>query len=258
MVLPVTLEMLNAWIAAVMWPFARIGAMLLATPVFGNGAIPVRVRIGLALVLALMVAPMIEAPVEVSLLSFHGVYVLAQQVLIGVTIGFVLQLIYSAMTIAGEAIALSMGLGFASMVDPDQGVSIPLVSHFFGVVTTLVFLAMNGHVALISLIVDSFTLLPVTGGWLPADSLWALVSWGSTMFANALLVALPAMCALLVANVSMGVMTRAAPQLNIFAVGFPMTLTLGFVVLLLALPGVVDQMLEVFNEGFLLMRALLG
>ncbi len=256
--LPLTIDTLNAWIAAVMWPFARIGAMLLATPLFGNGAIPVRVRVGLAFALALLVAPMVQVPTEVALLSVHGAYVLLQQILIGVTIGFVLQLIFSAMTIAGEAVALSMGLGFASMVDPEQGVSIPLVSHFFAVITTLVFLAMNGHVALIQLIVDSFRLLPVTEGWLPVDSLWSLVAWGSNMFSNAMLVALPAMCALLVANVSMGVMTRAAPQLNIFAVGFPMTLTLGFVVLLLALPGVVDQLLETFDAGFGLMRALLG
>jgi len=258
MVLPLTLETLNAWIAAVMWPLARIGAMFLATPVFGNRMLPVRIRVALTLALALMVAPMIEPPAPVSLLSLQGVYVLAQQALIGVTLGFVLQLVYGAITIAGEAIALSMGLGFASIVDPDQGVSIPLVSQFFSVLTTLVFLAMDGHIALIRMLVASFTLLPVTAGWLPVDSLWALVAWGSTMFAHAMLVALPALCALLAANVAMGVMTRAAPQLNIFAVGFPMTLLLGFLVLILALPGAVEQMLSAFNEGFLLMRALLG
>jgi len=218
----------------------------------------VRIRLAFAFVLALVIAPLLPLPPAVEPLSMAGLMIAVQQILIGLTIGFVLQMVFSAVTQAGETIALSMGLGFASMIDPQQGVQVPVVSTYFVIMSTLVFLAMNGHLALIELTLSSFHTLPIAAEGVSREDLLALASWGSTMFTYALLVALPAVASMLVVNVSMGVVTRAAPQLNIFAVGFPMMIMLGFVLLLLTLPVLLPQFTDLLQEAFGLMGRLAG
>lgn len=249
---------ITAWVGAVLWPFLRIGAMLVAAPLFGAGTVTVRIRLAFAFVLALVIAPLLPLPPAVEPLSMAGLMIAVQQILIGLTIGFVLQMVFSAVTQAGETIALSMGLGFASMIDPQQGVQVPVVSTYFVIMSTLVFLAMNGHLALIELTLSSFHTLPIAAEGVSRADLLALASWGSTMFTYALLVALPAVASMLVVNVSMGVVTRAAPQLNIFAVGFPMMIMLGFVLLLLTLPVLLPQFTDLLQEAFGLMGRLAG
>lgn len=249
---------ITAWVGAVLWPFLRIGAMLVAAPLFGAGTVTVRIRLAFAFVLALVIAPLLPLPPAVEPLSMAGLMIAVQQILIGLTIGFVLQMVFSAVTQAGETIALSMGLGFASMIDPQQGVQVPVVSTYFVIMSTLVFLAMNGHLALIELTLSSFHTLPIAAEGVSREDLLALASWGSTMFTYALLVALPAVASMLVVNVSMGVVTRAAPQLNIFAVGFPMMIMLGFVLLLLTLPVLLPQFTDLLQEAFGLMGRLAG
>ncbi|WP_018953891.1 flagellar biosynthetic protein FliR [Thioalkalivibrio sulfidiphilus] len=247
---------ITAWIGSLLWPFLRIGAMLLAAPLYGAGTVTVRVRVAIAFILALVVAPLIPLPPAVEPLSLAGLVISVQQILIGLTIGFVLQMVFAALTQAGEAIALSMGLGFASMVDPQSGVQVPVVSSYFVIMSTLLFLALNGHVALIELTLLSFQALPVGVEGITREGLWALVSWGSTMFLFALLVALPAVASMLLVNLSMGVITRAAPQLNIFAVGFPMMILLGFILLMLTTPVLLPQFTELLASGFDLMGIL--
>ncbi|ACL72418.1 flagellar biosynthetic protein FliR [Thioalkalivibrio sulfidiphilus] len=247
---------ITAWIGSLLWPFLRISAMLLAAPLYGAGTVTVRVRLAIAFILALVVAPLIPLPPAVEPLSLAGLVVSVQQILIGLTIGFVLQMVFAALTQAGEAIALSMGLGFASMVDPQSGVQVPVVSSYFVIMSTLLFLALNGHVALIELTLLSFQALPVGVEGVTREGLWALVSWGSTMFLYALLVALPAVASMLLVNLSMGVITRAAPQLNIFAVGFPMMIMLGFILLLLTTPVLLPKFTELLASGFDLMGIL--
>ncbi|MFO8004795.1 flagellar biosynthetic protein FliR [Thioalkalivibrio sp.] len=248
---------ITAWLGAFMWPFLRIGAMLLAAPLFSARTVTVRIRLGFALILAMIVAPLLPTPPAVEPLSMAGLTIAVQQVLIGLMIGFVLQMVFSALTQAGETIALSMGLGFASMVDP-QGAQVPVVSTFFLIVSTLLFLALNGHVALIELTLMSFQTMPIGVEGITRVDLWSLVNWGSTMFAYALLVALPAVAAMLVVNVAMGVVTRAAPQLNIFAVGFPMMILLGFILILLSLPALLPQFTEFLALAFGLMGQFIG
>lgn len=249
---------ITAWVGSLLWPFLRIGAMLVAAPLFGAGMVTVRVRLALAFLLALVVAPLIPVPPAVEPLSLAGLTISAQQVLIGLTIGFVLQMVFSAMTQAGETIALSMGLGFASMMDPQQGVQVPVVSTYFVIMSTLIFLALNGHVALIELTLLSFHSLPIAVDGIVRADLWALASWGSTMFVFGLLVALPAVASMLLVNLSMGVITRAAPQLNIFAVGFPMMILLGFVLMLLTLPVLLPQFTNLLAEAFGLIGQITG
>ncbi len=225
------------WTLTLVWPFVRISAMLLVTPVFGSRQINTRVRLGLALFLALVIAPQLPEPPLIDPLSIRGLLVAIEQILIGIGMGFILSLVFSAINQAGEAIALSMGLGFASAVDPAGGVQVPMVSQYLSILATLIFLAMNGHLVLIELLLKSFQTLPIGQGGLEPDDLWFVASFGSQMFAGALLIALPAVSALLLVNLTMGVITRAAPQLNIFAVGFPITILIGFVIILLTLPS---------------------
>lgn len=242
------------WLNGVMWPFARIGALLLAAPLFGARTVQVRARICLALVIALLVSPQIETPADVSALSMGGVLLLGREVVIGLGTGFLVQMIFGAMAVAGEVVALSMGLAFASMVDPERGVSVPLVGQYFVIVATLLFLALDGHLALLVLLVESFRFLPPGEAVLSAAGFYELVQWGSRMFEAAVFVALPASAALLVAGVSMGLIARSAPQLNIFAVGFPMTLLLGLVALLLSLPLLAPQLEQLLEAAIVDVR----
>lgn len=249
---------LMRWLTAFLWPFTRIGALLLAAPLFGARTVPARVRVALALVLALVVAPMLPPAEPVDPLSLPGALVAMREVLIGSVMGFLLQMMFGAVAMGGEIVALSMGLAFASVIDPDRGASVPLVGQYFVIFATLLFLAFDGHMALIVLLFESFTLLPPSAEGFGAAGLWEVAAWGGEMFEGAVLVALPAAASLLVASVSMGMIARSAPQLNVFAVGFPLTLTLGLVLLAVALPALGPQ-LEMILEGVLVaMREALG
>lgn len=247
---------ITAWIGTYLWPFFRIGAALAAVPVIGARFIPVRVRLLLALSLTLVIAPVIPSMPAVDPLSPDGMLVTLQQVLIGAAMGFALQLIFSAFAHAGQLIAMQMGLGFASLVDPQNGVQVPVLSQFYVVITSLIFLALDGHLVVIEVLADSFYTMPISATGIAAAGLWELSNSASRMFAGALQIALPAMTALLLVNLAFGVMARAAPQLNIFSIGFPLSLILGFVALLLTIPSLIPQSSELFNEGFELMRHL--
>lgn len=249
---------LTAWIGAYLWPLFRIGALVGIAPVLGSRTVPVRIRFGLALALTLLVAPLLPMPPAVDPLSPPGMLITAQQLLIGLTMGFALRVAFSALEIAGQVIGQLMGLGFASMLDPQNGVQVPVVSQFYTLMAVLLFLAFNGHLVLIEVLVESFRSLPVGAAGLPPASLWTLAAWAGQMFAGAVRVALPAVTALLVINLTFGVITRAAPQLNIFAVGFPVTLLLGFLVMLFSLPGLPAQWQLQLEGTFAALQALTG
>ena len=245
---------LALWVGAWLWPFVRISAALLVAPLFGARHINVRARLGLGLLLALIVVPQLKTPPAIDPVGLEGLVVAMRQILIGISIGFILQLVFSALTQAGEYIALSMGLGFASAMDPVGGVQVPMISQFLTILAMLIFLALNGHLVFIELLLKSFDALPVTGAGLTSDDLWAIVRFGKTMFAHAVLIALPAMAALLLVNLAMGVVTRAAPQLNIFAIGFPLTILAGFVVLIATLSNFPARIGELLLTAFDLIR----
>ncbi|HHO59983.1 MAG TPA: flagellar biosynthetic protein FliR, partial [Thiotrichales bacterium] len=218
---------LMTWLASLMWPFMRIGAMFLAAPIFSARSFPVRMRVLLSLLVAWIVLPVIPEPPAVDLISIDALVISIYQVFIGLAMGFILQMVFSAFVIAGQSIAMAMGLGFASIVDPQNGVQVPVVSQALLIMVTLIFLALNGHLLLINVVAESFQQLPVGFITPSADGLWQLASWGGTMFAGGVLIALPAVAALLLVNLAFGVTARAAPQLNIFAVGFPVMLMVG-------------------------------
>ena len=238
------------WLTAYFWPFVRISAALFVAPVFSARLVPARVRLVLALGLTAVIAPLVPPATIADPISAAGLLITLQQFVIGLIIGAVLQMVFDAMVVAGQTAAMSMGLGFAFMIDSQRGVSVPVLSQFFLILTTLLFLAVDGHLALISLLVESFVAMPVGEAGLLRDGLWGAAMWGSKLFAGAMLVALPAVAALLVVNFSFGVMSRAAPTLNLFAVGFPVTLTLGFVIVLWSLPGLQSAVLGMTESAF--------
>jgi len=237
----------TAFVGSLIWPMMRIGSMFIAMPVIGTRLVPTRVKIIITMVLSVVVVPLLPELPQVEALSVEGLFISAQQILIGLSMGFTMQLVFGALMIAGEAIAMSMGLGFASMVDPTNGVNVPVVSQFFIIIGTLLFLALGGHLMLIQLVVSSFESLPISATGVGRADFWSLIAWGSRMFIGALWVAIPALISMLVITLSMGVMTRAAPQLNIFSVGFPVTMFMGFIILLLVMPGLLPR----FNQMML-------
>ena len=247
-----------SWVGQFIWPFLRIGAMLVAAPLFGARSVSLPVRLLLALLLALAIAPQLPPAPAFDPLSAGSLFTGAQQILIGLVIGFALQMVFAALTIAGESVALSMGLGFAAMQDPVQGITVPVISQFFNIFAMLIFLALNGHLALIELTAQSFHSLPVGTSGIGTNGLWTLVSWGSDMFVGALLIALPAVAAMLLVNLAMGVISRAAPQLNIFAVGFPAAILTGVALILIGLPALIPAVTELLDGAFTLIVTLTG
>lgn len=254
----ITADQIMSWALSVIWPFVRISAMLLVAPIFGAQGVNARMRMGFGLLLALMIAPQLPRPPMIDVISMQGLVIAIQQVVIGIAMGFVLQMVFSALTQAGESVALSMGLGFASVVDPAAGVQVPIVSQFFVIMATLLFLAMNGHLVLLEMLLLSFSSLPIGVGGLVPDDFWVLLNFGTTMFNGALLIALPAVASLLMVNLAMGVVARTAPQLNIFAVGFPVMMLAGFVLLGILLPSVSARLGELVTLGFALIQRLIG
>lgn len=224
------LELTNAqiggWLGQFLLPLFRIASMLMVMPVIGTQLVPVRVRLYLALAICVVLAPTLPPMPQVDSVSLQSMLLVGEQVLIGVMFGFMLQLYFHLFTVAGQIIAVQMGLGFASMVDPSNGVSVPVLGQFLLMLVTLLFLAMNGHLVVLEVLAESFVTLPVGEGLL-LDHYWSIVGKLSWVVAAGLLISLPIVTALLVVNLAFGVMTRAAPQLNIFSIGFPLTLVLG-------------------------------
>jgi flagellar biosynthetic protein FliR len=247
-----------AWVGTFLWPLTRVAALVIVAPVFGSRAMPGRIRLMIALALTWVILPFVPPIPMVEPLSPTGLLITAQQVLIGLSMGFLLRLVFGAVELGGVVISTQIGLSFAMLVDPQSGSQSPLISQFYSLLATLVFLGLNGHLILIQLLVDSFTVLPVAPTGADRDWLWILVNWASHMFAGAVLVALPAIASLLVVNLAFGVMVRAAPQLNIFAVGFPITLILGLFIILYSLPTLLYQLDHLFSEAFRTIGQLAG
>lgn len=244
--LTVTSAELEAWLAAFFWPFFRILALVAAAPLFGARGIPAGVKISLAFMLTVVIAPLLPPMPQVAPASPAGLLILVQQLMIGYGMGLAVRIAFIAVEMAGHVIGLQMGLGFATFFDPQNSAQVPILGQFMSVTAMLVFLAINGHLMVIAALVESFDTLPVG---IPA----AVASWktlalaGGNIFAWGTLLALPVLAALMLTNVALAVLTRAAPQLNIFVVGFPITLALGLIVLAFSLPyfiPVFDGMVE--------------
>jgi flagellar biosynthesis protein FliR len=234
-VISFTSGQLDAWLAAFIYPLTRILAMIASSPVLGNSQNPARIKIGLSVLLTFIIAPTIGEMPQVGIGSLQGLLIIIQQVIIGIAMGFTIRLIFNAVEMAGELAGLQMGLGFASFYDPINAVHAAIIAQWLGIIASLAFLALNGHLYMISALADSFQTLPI-GNMISTKGLYGIVNWGGSIFAYALQMSLPILAALLITNIALGILTRAAPQLNLFAVGFPITLAIGFFVLALSIP----------------------
>jgi flagellar biosynthetic protein FliR len=249
---------IDAWIAAFLWPFLRIMAVMMSDPILGHRAVPIRVRIGFAFILAVLVASALPPPPPVELASAMGLMIAVQQILIGVAIGFSMRILLGAVEMAGSLVGLSMGLGFATFYDPQNSAQVPVVAQFMGLLGLLIFFAINGHLMIISALVESFRVLPIAATPLASGGFHALALAGGQIFVIGVVLSLPVLAALLIVNVGMGVMSRAAPTLNLFAVGFPVTLFAGFAVLLLSLPYLAPHFVRMYEDGVMLALKVVG
>lgn len=243
-----TSAQLDAWLATLIFPLTRILAMIASSPVLGNTQVPARVKVGLSVLLAIIIAPTIGGIPPVSVGSAQGLLIIIQQVIIGVAMGFTMRLIFTAVEMAGELAGLQMGLGFASFFDPVNSSYTPVVARWLGIIAVLAFLAMNGHLYMLSALAESFHTLPI-GSMMPAKGFYEVANWGGSIFAYGLQISLPLLAALLTANIGLGILTRAAPQLNLFAIGFPITLAIGFLVLALSMPHFIPLLDRFTQEG---------
>jgi flagellar biosynthetic protein FliR len=248
---------LQHWLNQFLWPLVRVGAFMMAAPVIGAQVVSPRIRLLLTLLLTLAIAPTLRNLPQPDFLSPASILLVAQQILIGVGMALFLQILLHTFVMAGQIIAMKMGLGFASMNDPSNGVVVTVVSQFYLLIATLLFLALNGHLVMIDVLTESFRTLPV-GADIGIERLQTVVGTGSWLFGAALLMALPAMTALLIINCTLGVITRAAPQLNIFAIGFPLMLVLGLLIMWANMASVLPQFERFSGEALSAMRAWAG
>ncbi|HEY8096041.1 MAG TPA: flagellar biosynthetic protein FliR [Methylobacter sp.] len=245
-----TEEQILGQAALFIWPLMRISAMFVSVPLFSIRAVPARVRLILSVAITIVVMPLLPPLPPVEMFSYSGFMMAIAQVMIGLTSGFILQLVFSAVVFAGQGIALSMGLGFSMMVDPQNGQQVPVIAQFYTVTTTLIFITLDGHLLLIQMLLDSFKTLPIGIESIDKAGIWSILAWSSRMFAGGLLLAMPVIASLLLVNIIFGVAARAAPQLQIFSVGFPVTLMLGLLLVWKSIPDVLDQFSGMLTDAY--------
>lgn len=226
-----TESVINQYLADFILPFTRVSALVMTMIGFSARTIPTRIKLFLCLTVTVAIMPAISPSNIDQLFSFSTVLLVGQQTLIGVMLGFVTVMVVDTFTLAGQIIAMQSGLGFASLVDPASGMNVPAVGQFFLILSTLLFWVMDGHLAYLQFVVASFDTLPIGNNFIDTIKFKELAEWGSWMFATALSLALAPLTAMLLINFSFGIMTRAAPQLNIFAIGFPITMMAGLLIM---------------------------
>lgn len=244
-----TSAQLSAWLAAFIFPLARILALIASSPLYGIKEVPARIKVGFAIAITIIIAPTLDIPANLDPASAQGLFVLVQQIVAGVIIGFSIRLIFVAVEMAGDLTGMQMGLGFASFYDPVNATFTPIVAQFLGILASLAFLAANGHLYLLVALADSFRDFPIGATVPSAHAFRTMAEWGGSLFSHALQFSLPLIGALLITNIALGILARSAPQLNIFAVGFPITIAVGFVTLWLTLPYLAPVMDYFTHEG---------
>jgi len=242
--LSITSQQLDLWLGTGVWPFCRILALFSVAPIYHHRSIPAQVKIALSIAMTMLVVSLYEGQ-AVPLSSPQAPAILAQQLLIGIAIGFSMRLVFAAVELAGDLIGLQMGLSFASFIDPQNSTPTPILGGLLGIFASLLFLSINGHLLMVEAIMDSFREFPIgalgSGSASPVDAA-RLVAWTGEVFRVGLHLALPVLATLLILNIALGVLARAAPQLSVFSVGFPITLITGLLALTLALPHILPYL----------------
>lgn len=237
-----------AWLTPVLWPFLRVLGVFTTAPIFNSRAFPVRARVGLAFMVALCAQATLATQPVVALNATAGLGALVQQVAIGMTVGFAVRLVFASVELAGELVGLQMGLNFAAFFDPMSNAQTSAVSRFLGNIAVLLFIAINGHLTVLMAVIKSFDTFPVGGSVFDALTRLRMHELGTDLFASALWIALPMIGLLLFVNLVLGVISRVAPQMNIYAIGFPVTLTTGLAGIALVLPMMEQPLLQLMER----------
>ncbi|WP_144395186.1 flagellar biosynthetic protein FliR [Pleionea sediminis] len=240
---------INDWLVQYILPFCRLSGMLISMAVISSRTVTPRVKILLALAISIAATPMITIDVKLELFSISMVIQILLQTLIGIGVGFITRLVFETFVIAGQVIAMQTGLGFASLIDQNTGVSVPALGQMFVMMATLIFLSIDGHLRLIELVVLSFATLPIQDSGLFFVQLDQMIYWAEMIFLTAFMMVLSAIVALLVMNLCLGVVTRSAPQLNIFAVGFPIMTVVGLSIIWLLLRSFLPHFMNQMARG---------
>ncbi len=254
----ISADLIGQWVGQHLWPLFRIASFMMVIPFIGTQLVPARIRLGLALLITILIVPLLDDVPRVEALSADAVVITLQQILIGVGLGFALTALFQLFVVTGQMIAMQMGLGFASMVDPANGVNVPVLSQLYSISVTLLYLAMNGHLVAFEVFLESFRTLPIGLEGLGQAGVWDLTHRISWVFVSAMLLALPAVTAVLIVNISFGVMTRAAPQMNIFALGFPIGLMFGLFSIWVLQANFLPHFQQYAEETYEFMRQLQG
>ena len=246
--LTVTEAQLMAWLSPILWPFLRILAVFTSAPVLSSRAFPLRARIGLALLVALSAQATLQDQPVISMDGPDALGAVIQQLLVGFAIGFAVRIVFAAVELAGETVGFQMGLGFAAFFDPSINSQSSAVARFYGHMATLLFIVLNGHLLVLTAVLKSFESFPVSSNPFPALGRLKMQELGSELFASALWIALPLIGMLMFVNLALGIVSRVAPQMNIYAIGFPVTLTVGLIGIAATLP-MLDQPFMALLEG---------
>jgi flagellar biosynthetic protein FliR len=239
-----------------LWPMLRISALMITAPIFSLKAFNLRLRILMALVLAWLVYPLHRWPL-LDPTTAPGLIEVFNQIMIGSVMGLILQVVVAAFVVGGQSIAAAMGLSMANMLDPNMG-NVPVISQLMIIMSTLIFVGFGGHAIMLGLISESFNTLPIGTSMLNQNVYGQVLKWSSMMFLGAVLLALPIMVSLLFINIGLGVVTRAAPSLNIFAVGFPAMIIAGFLIVIISMGSIGARMEWLWVQGFNVVRDVMG
>lgn len=238
---------LVAWISPILWPFLRVLALFTAMPILSMRAVPMRARVALAFLIAVAAQPTLADQPIIGINSPQALGAVVQQVGIGLAMGFAVRMVFAAVELAGELVGLQMGLNFAAFFDPASNAQVSAVSRFLGTMSMLLFIVVNGHLMVLMAVIRSFEVFPADGNFLDSLARLQLYGLGRELFASALWIALPMIGLLLFVNLTLGIVSRVAPQMNVFAVGFPVTLVMGLIGIAATLP-LMDQPLMALME----------
>ncbi len=248
---------ITAFVGAYIWPFIRISAMMMTAPIYSAKSVPIRFRVASGFVVTLLIVPVLPPFPLVDFISGEALLIAIHQVIIGAIMGFALQLAFNLFVMSGHILAMQAGLGFSMMNSPQDGIQVTVVGQLYLMLATFLYLAMDGHLILMRELVNSFTILPISTSGISTTGYWMLVSWGSQMFQSAVMMVLPAITALLMVNVSFGVMSKASPQLNPFSVGFLITIILAFAIIYVSMPTLVPYFERIMTNIFQLIQDIL-
>lgn len=252
----ITTDQLMNWVVAFMWPLARILGLFSSAPLFSISNFPMTARVGMALAITFLVSPVLPPHAPIDPFSFTGFASLVHQFIIGIMVGFVMRIFFTAIEMMGDLIGLSMGMSFASIYNPQTQAQTQVISQFFSMILILLFINADLHLLVLDALIQSFYTVPLDQENLNVRGFKEMAFLGAKIFSIGLQLSMPIVTALLITNIALGVLTKAAPQLNLFGIGFPVTMAVGLVMIFISLPYMMKPFLKSLTDGIETIRVI--